>query len=67
MVPFKSDHPRHVFNNIIDVALTHAIRYSSTLAAFDAERRFIKLILLHNGYALVLLLLSVSFYLLFIP
>ena len=67
IVPFKSDHPRHVFNNIIDVALTRAIRYSSTLAAFDAERRFIKLILLYNGYALVLLLLPVSFYSLFIP
>ena len=67
IVPFKSDHPRHVFNNIIDVALTRAIRYSSTLSAFDEERRYIKLILLYNGYALVLLLLPVSFYSLFIP
>ena len=49
IVPFKSDHPRHVFNNIIDVALTRAIRYSSTLSAFDEERRFIKLKLLYNG------------------
>ncbi len=37
IVPCKSDHPRHVFNNIIDVALTRAMRYSSTLAAFNAE------------------------------
>ena len=67
IVPFKSDHRRHVFNNIIDVALTRTIRYSSTLADFDGERRFIKFILLYNGYALVLLLLPVSFYSLFIP
>ena len=49
IVPFKSDHPRHVFSNIIDGALTRAIRYSSTLAVFDEERRFIKLLLLYNG------------------
>ena len=48
-VPFKSDHPRHTFTNIIDNALTRAIRYSSTLAAFDDERRLIKLMLLYNG------------------
>jgi hypothetical protein len=28
IVPFKSDHPRHVFNNIIDGALLRAMRYS---------------------------------------
>ena len=49
IVPFKSDHPRHVFYNIIDGTLTRAIRYSSTLSAFDEERRFIKLKLLYNG------------------
>lgn len=48
-VPFKSDHPRHTFTNIIDTALTRAIRYSSTLSAFNDERRLIKLMLLYNG------------------
>jgi len=49
IVPFKADHPRHVFNNIIDGALMRAIRYSSTLFAFNEERFLIKLILLYNG------------------
>jgi hypothetical protein len=48
-VPFKSDHPRHTFTNIIDNALTRTIRYSSTLAVFNDERRLIKLMLLYNG------------------
>jgi hypothetical protein len=48
IVPFKSDHPRHVFNNVIDGALVRAIRYSSTLSAFNEERRSIKLLLLYN-------------------
>jgi len=48
-VPFKSDHPRHVFVNIIDNALTLAVRYSSTLAAFNEERRLIVLTFLYNG------------------
>ncbi len=46
IVPFKSDHPRHAFNNIIDGALLHAMRYSSTLSAFNEERSLIKLVLL---------------------
>ncbi len=49
IVPFRSDHSRHVFNNIIDGALTRALRYSSTLSAFNDERRLIKLMLLYNG------------------
>jgi hypothetical protein len=49
IVPFRSDHPRHVFINIIDGALIRAVRYSSTLSAFDHERRSIKLMLLYNG------------------
>ncbi len=48
-IPFKSDHPRHIFINIIDGALMRAVRYSSTLSAFDHERRSIKLMLLYNG------------------
>src|SRR5271170_5990165 len=49
IVPFRSDHPRHVFNNIIDGTLMQAIRYSSTLLAFNEERLLIKLMLLYNG------------------
>ena len=50
IVPFKSDHPRHIFKNIIDATLIRAIRYSYTLSAFNIERRSIKLMLLYNGY-----------------
>jgi hypothetical protein len=52
VVPFKSDHPRHVFVNIIECVLLCAIRYSSTLEEFNHERRAIKLMLLYNGYIL---------------
>ncbi|CAF2756381.1 unnamed protein product [Rotaria sp. Silwood2] len=31
VVPFKSDHSRHIFENIIRAALLRALRYSSTL------------------------------------
>lgn len=50
ITPFRSDHPRHMFGNIIQGALTRAIRYSSTLEIFDHERRCIHLKLLYNGY-----------------
>ncbi len=50
IVPFNSDHPRHVFVNIIHGALMRAIRYSSTLSAFNEERRSVKLMLLYNGF-----------------
>ena len=50
VVPFRSDHPRHVFVNIIECALLRAIRYSSTLAEFNHERRLIKMILLFDGF-----------------
>jgi hypothetical protein len=49
IVPFKSDHPRHIFNNIIDGTLTRALLYSSTLFAFNEEQRLIELLLLYNG------------------
>jgi hypothetical protein len=49
IVPFKSDHPRHVFKNIIDTALMRAVRYSSTLSVFNEERRSIKLMFIYNG------------------
>ena len=50
IVPFNSDHPRHIFRNIVEGMLSRAIRYSSTLSAFDAERRSIQLMLLYNGF-----------------
>jgi dsDNA-binding SOS-regulon protein len=49
IVPFKSDHPRHIFKNVIDVALMRAVRYSSTRTAFNEEQRSIKLMFLYNG------------------
>ncbi len=52
VVPFTSDHPRHIFANIIQGALLRAIRYSSTLKEFNHERRAIKLMLLYNGYSI---------------
>ncbi len=49
VIPFISDHPRHVFTNIIKTFLERAIRYSSTFETFNYERRHIKLTLLYNG------------------
>ena len=48
VVPFISDHPRHVFSNIIQAALLRAVRYSSTLDILENERRVIRLMLLYN-------------------
>ncbi|CAM4973951.1 unnamed protein product [Rotaria socialis] len=50
VVPFISDHARHVFSNIIKASLLRAVRYSSTLDIFEKERRTIRLMLLYNGY-----------------
>ncbi|CAF1489078.1 unnamed protein product [Rotaria sordida] len=49
VVPFNSDHPRHVFVNIIQTSLARAARYSSTFQTFNTERRYIQLSLLYNG------------------
>ncbi|CAF4687255.1 unnamed protein product [Rotaria socialis] len=48
--PFISDHPQHVFSNIIKTFIERAARYSSTFEAFNYERRSIKLMLLYNDY-----------------
>jgi hypothetical protein len=61
VVPFKSDHPRHVFANIIDAALMRAMRYSSTLSAFNQERRTIKLMFLYNGLVFLFFFSSIYF------
>ncbi|CAF1255732.1 unnamed protein product [Adineta ricciae] len=50
VVPYKSDHPRHVFRNVIQTALTRAIRYSSTFEAYQQEKCQIRLMLLYNEY-----------------
>ncbi|CAF3644312.1 unnamed protein product [Rotaria socialis] len=50
VVPFISDHPRHVFENIVQTSLRHAIKYSSTFQLFNDERRYIKSTFLYNGY-----------------
>ncbi|CAF4114993.1 unnamed protein product [Rotaria magnacalcarata] len=50
VVPFISDHPRHVFENIVQTSLRRAIKYSSTFQLFNDERRYIKSTFLYNGY-----------------
>ncbi|CAF3606240.1 unnamed protein product [Rotaria socialis] len=52
VTPFTSDHPRHVFANIIKTSLERATRYSSTFQEFNNERRIIKLMLLYNEHRL---------------
>ncbi|CAF1307656.1 unnamed protein product [Didymodactylos carnosus] len=49
IVPFNFDHPRYVFQNIIESALTRAVRNSSTMNAFKRERRSIIHMLLYIG------------------
>ncbi|CAF2115698.1 unnamed protein product, partial [Rotaria magnacalcarata] len=48
VVPFRSDHPDHVFRNTIDTAITRAIRYSTKLSLFEEEIRQMKLMFLYN-------------------
>ena len=48
VLSYISDHPRHTFKNIVDGALCRAVRYSSTVEAFNNEQRYIKLMLLYN-------------------
>ncbi|CAF4025538.1 unnamed protein product, partial [Rotaria sordida] len=38
VIPFISDHPRHIFRNNIRAALLCTIRYSSIFEAFNTER-----------------------------
>ncbi|CAF1400996.1 unnamed protein product [Adineta ricciae] len=49
VIPFTSDHVKHVFTNIANTILLRDIRYSSTLSTFESERRTIELMLLYNG------------------
>ena len=53
IVPFNSDHPRHVFDNIIENALLRAVRYSSMHSQiFTRNNVLLKLMLLYNGFVL---------------
>ena len=48
ILSFQSDHPRHVFHNIIQTLLLRAIRYSSTYELFNREKHATRLLLLYN-------------------
>lgn len=48
ILSFLSDHPRCVFENIIQTALMRAIRYSSTFTLFTQELHAIRLMFLYN-------------------
>jgi hypothetical protein len=50
IVPFLSDHPRHVHRNTIRGAIFRAVRLCSDVEDFDKERLNIELTLLLNGY-----------------
>ncbi|CAF4012911.1 unnamed protein product [Rotaria magnacalcarata] len=50
IVLFISEHPRHVFDNIVQTSRRCAIEYSSTLQSFNDERRYIKSTFLYNDY-----------------
>jgi hypothetical protein len=50
ILPYSSDHPRHIHINIPYEALLRAARYCSNVYAFDKERLHIEMILLVNGY-----------------
>jgi hypothetical protein len=67
IVPLKSDHPRHVFANIIDGALMRAMHYSSTLSALNEERRTIKLMLLYNRFVFYFLFTLIYSIFIFLP
>lgn len=50
ILPFSSDHPRHVHRSTINSRLIRAIRLCSHLDEFDKERMNIEFTLLLNGY-----------------
>jgi hypothetical protein len=50
IVPFLSDHPRHIHRNTIKGALFRAVRLCSDVQDFDSERLNIELTLFLNGY-----------------
>ncbi|CAF3843320.1 unnamed protein product [Rotaria sp. Silwood1] len=52
ILPYTSDHPRHIHSNTIHTALLRAIRLCSDVQTFDQERLNIEIALLLNGYPL---------------
>ncbi|CAF3070398.1 unnamed protein product [Rotaria sp. Silwood2] len=52
ILPYTSDHPRHIHSNTIQTALLRAIRLCSDIEIFDQERLNIEIALLLNGYPL---------------
>lgn len=52
ILPFSSEHPRHIHTNMIKGALYRAARLCSHVEDFDDERRRIEMTLLLNGYPL---------------
>ena len=51
ILPYTSDHPRHIHSNTIYTALLRAIRLSSDIEKFDQERLNIEISLILNGYS----------------
>ena len=52
VLPYSSDHPRMIHQNIIYSGLMRAARYSLTVDAFDRERLKFELTLITSGYPL---------------
>ena len=50
ILPYTSDHPRHIHSTTIYTALLRAIRLCSDVEIFDQERLNIEISLLLNGY-----------------
>ncbi|CAF1421772.1 unnamed protein product [Rotaria sordida] len=50
ILPYESDHPRHIHANIIYTMLVRATRICSTIEDFDIERLSAEMILLVNDY-----------------
>ena len=50
IIPYASDHPRHIHKNMPYVGLLRAARLSSNAHDFDTERLNMEMVLLLNGY-----------------
>ncbi|CAF1956582.1 unnamed protein product [Rotaria magnacalcarata] len=50
ILPYTSDHPRHIHSNTIYTALLRAIRLCSDVDTFNQERLNIEIVLLLNGH-----------------
>ncbi|CAF1365052.1 unnamed protein product [Rotaria sp. Silwood1] len=50
IIPYESDHPRHIHVNLIYIALMRAARNCSNVEDFDMDQLSTEMILLVNGY-----------------